>query len=58
MPNVFTHIALEYYDEINQSAFVLGVVLEPSSTDNLTNGWYAAEKKRCATFALPMKTTA
>lgn len=45
MPNVFTHIALEYYDEINQSAFVLGVVLETSSTDNLTNGWYAAEKK-------------
>ena len=45
MPNVFTHIALEYYDEINQSAFVLGVVLETSSIDNLTNGWYAAEKK-------------
>lgn len=44
-PNVFTHIALEYYDEINQRSFVLGVVLETSSTDSITNGWYVAEKK-------------
>ena len=45
MPSVFTHIALEYYDEINQSSFVLGVVLETAAADIKTSEWYAAEKK-------------
>lgn len=45
MPSVFTHIALEYYDEINQNSFVLGVVLETAAAEIRTTGWYAAEKK-------------
>ena len=45
MPSVFTHIALEYYDEINQNSFVLGVVLETAAADIKTSEWYAAEKK-------------
>ena len=45
MPNVYTHIALEYYDQLNESPFVLGVVLETAAADIRTTGWYAAEGK-------------
>lgn len=46
MPNVYTHIALEYYDELNQNPFVLGVVLDTNSGDSVENLWYAADGKR------------
>lgn len=44
-PNVFTHIALEYYNELYDSRFVLGVILETNSSDNVDNYWYSLENK-------------
>ncbi len=44
-PNVYTHIALEYYNELYDSYFVLGVILETNSSDNVDNYWYALENK-------------
>ena len=46
MPNVYTHIALEYYDELNQNPFVLGVVMETTAGDSVENEWYVADGKR------------
>lgn len=45
-PNVYTHIALEYYNELYDTYFVLGVILETNSNDNVDNYWYSLEKKR------------
>ena len=33
IPVVYTHIALEYYDQINEKSFVLGVIIETAVTD-------------------------
>lgn len=44
-PNVYTHIALEYYNELYDSDFVLGVILETNSSDNVDNYWYSLENK-------------
>lgn len=44
-PNVFTHIALEYYNELYDTRFVLGVILETNSSDNVDNYWYSLENK-------------
>lgn len=44
-PNVYTHIALEYYNELYDSHFVLGVILETNSSDNVENSWYSLENK-------------
>lgn len=44
-PTVYTHIALEYYDEINQRPFVLGVVIETAPSEIRGSGWYAADNK-------------
>lgn len=43
MPNVYSHISLEYHDELNEDFFVLGVVLETNSSNNVSSYWYAAE---------------
>lgn len=42
-PNVYTHIALEYHNELYDTNFVLGVVLETNSSDNVDNYWYSFE---------------
>lgn len=46
MPNVYSHISLEYQDELNKDSFVLGVVLETNSSNNVTSYWYAIEHAR------------
>lgn len=45
IPVVYTHIALEYYDEINENPFILGVVIETAVTDIRGTHWYALDKK-------------
>lgn len=45
IPVVYTHIALEYYDQINDNPFVLGVVIETAVTDIRGTHWYALDKK-------------
>lgn len=44
-PNVYTHIALEYYNGLYDTDFVLGVVLETNSSDSVDNYWYSIENK-------------
>lgn len=48
IPVVYTHIALEYYDEINENPFVLGVVIETAITDIRGTYWYAMDGKTIA----------
>lgn len=45
IPVVYTHIALEYYDQINEKPFVLGVVIETAVTDIRGTHWYAMDDK-------------
>lgn len=45
IPVVYTHIALEYYDQINEHPFVLGVVIETAVADIRGNYWYAIDGK-------------
>lgn len=45
IPVVYTHIALEYYDQINENPFVLGVIIETAVTDIRGTHWYAADGK-------------
>ena len=45
MPAVYTHIALEYFDQINENPFVLGVVIETAVTDIRGTYWYVMDKK-------------
>lgn len=46
IPVIYTHIALEYYDQINDNPFILGVVIETAVTDIRGTHWYALDKKR------------
>ena len=48
IPVVYTHIALEYFDQINENPFVLGVVIETAVTDIRGMHWYALDGKRIA----------
>lgn len=45
IPVVYTHIALEYFDQINENPFVLGVVIETGVTDIRGTHWYALDGK-------------
>lgn len=45
IPVVYTHIALEYFDQINEKSFVLGVVIETGVTDIRGTHWYALDGK-------------
>lgn len=45
IPVVYTHIALEYYDQVNENPFVLGVVIETAVTDIRGTHWYAMDGK-------------
>lgn len=51
IPVVYTHIALEYFDQINESSFVLGVVIETAVTDIRGTYWYAMDGKTIADMA-------
>ena len=46
IPVVYSHIALEYYDQVNENSFVLGVIIETAVTDIRGTFWYAADKKK------------
>lgn len=46
MPNVYSHISLEYYDGVNNNYFVLGTVLETNASDNVSSYWYAMDDTR------------
>lgn len=48
IPVVYTHIALEYFDQINENPFVLGVVIETAVTDIRGTHWYALDGKTIA----------
>ena len=48
IPVVYTHIALEYFDQINENPFVLGVVIETAVTDIRGTYWYAMDGKTIA----------
>ncbi len=43
IPAVYTHIALEYFDQINENPFVLGVIIETAVTDVRGTYWYAMD---------------
>ena len=43
MPNVYSHISLEYYDEVNSNTFILGVILETNAGNNVNPYWYAMD---------------
>lgn len=45
-PNIYSHISLEYYDQINNHYFVLGVILETNSSNMVSSFWYAMDKMR------------
>lgn len=45
IPVVYTHIALEYYDQINEKPFILGVIIETGVGDLRGTFWYAIDKK-------------
>lgn len=46
IPSVYTHIALEYYDQLNEKPFVLGVIIETAVTDIRGTYWYAMDGRR------------
>jgi len=48
IPVVYSHIALEYFDQINENPFVLGVVIETAVTDIRGTYWYAMDGKTIA----------
>lgn len=43
IPNVYSHISLEYYDEVNSNSFVLGVILETNASNTVSPYWYAMD---------------
>ena len=45
-PHVYTHIALEYYHELENTYFVLGVLIDTNASDDTESNWYAFDKKR------------
>lgn len=51
IPTVYTHIALEYYDKINEKAFILGVIIETGISDISGTFWYVIDKKELSDVA-------
>lgn len=43
-PNVYSHISVEYFDQINNHYFVLGVILETNVNNSVSSYWYAMDK--------------
>ncbi len=48
IPTVYSHIALEYYDEDNQKSFLLGTILETGTTNNVTSFRYVMDHRELA----------
>lgn len=48
VPNVYSHIALEYYDDIEEKSFILGAVIETSASNNFRVYRYAMENATLA----------
>ncbi len=44
VPNVYSHIVLEYYDDVEQKPFILGVVIETSASNNCQAYRYVMDK--------------
>lgn len=44
VPNVYTHIALEYFDKVLEKPFILGTVIETSASNNYTTYRYVMDK--------------
>lgn len=45
IPNVYSHIALEYYDEDNRKSFLLGTILETGASNNVTSFRYVMDQR-------------
>lgn len=45
VPNVYTHIALEYHDDVMEKQFVLGVVVETNAANNYQTYRYVLDRK-------------
>lgn len=43
VPNVCTHIVLEFYDDVNRKSFLLGTILETGSTNNIQTVRYVMD---------------
>lgn len=43
VPNVYSHIALEYYDDVEEKSFILGAVIETTASNNYQVRRYALE---------------
>ena len=55
IPAVYTHIALEYYDQINEKPFILGVIIETGISDISGTFWYVIDKKELKDVAFVYK---
>lgn len=45
VPNVYSHIVLEFYDDVDEKPFVLGAVIETNSSNNCQTLRYVMDKK-------------
>ena len=43
-PNVYTHIVLEFFDDVNKKHFILGIVIETSAANNYLTYRYVKDK--------------
>lgn len=44
VPYVYSHIALEYYDDVEEKSFILGAVIETNPANNCQTYRYAADR--------------
>ena len=44
MPNVYSHVALEYFDDVEDKFFVLGAVIETNAANNCQTYRYVADR--------------
>ena len=45
VPNVYSHIVLEFYDDVDEKPFVLGAVIETNSSNNCQTLRYVMDRK-------------
>jgi len=45
VPNVYSHIVLEFYDDVDEKPFVLGAVIETNSSNNCQTLRYVMDKR-------------
>lgn len=46
VPNVYSHIVLEYFDDVEEKSFVLGAVIETNAANNCQTYRYVADRMR------------